>query len=162
MELYDKFLELYEYIAGSRDVKKMRTLGSVMQWMMQDLCKSHPELAQEYIESLESVKWDNYLTPKEAEKIVDKMKPQPCWTKAEWDRMMDQHGLVKSSGNHYNSCALYVTMCKVCSDSGNTLIDLLDVDLKSEKMFKAIHSLALDELEDEDKMYDVRRYFHMA
>ena len=160
--MYDKFLGLYEHIAGSRDVKKMRTLGGVMKWMMQDLCKSNPELAKEYIESLGSVKWDNYLTPKEAEKIVDKMVPQPCWTKAEWDRMMEQHGLVKSSGSQYNPCALYVTMCKICSDSGETLTDLLGVELKGEKMFKAIHSLALDELEDEDKMYDVRRYFHMA
>ena len=162
MELYEKFLELYEYIAGGRDVKKMRTLGGVMKWMMQDLCKSHPDLAKEYIDSLESVKWENYLTPKEAEKVVSKMQPQPSWSKAEWERMIGERGLIKSSSGAYNECALYVTMCMICSDSGETISKMLGVERKDNRVFDAIFNLALDKLEDEDKMFDIRRYFHMS
>lgn len=160
--MYNNFTKLYNYITASSDVSKMRTLGNVMKWMMQDIIKAHPDMAQEYIDSLESVMWENYLTPKEADKIVGKMQPQPAWSKAEWERLMGNQGFVLESMPRYNKCALYVTMCMVCSDSGETIKKILGAPKMDDRVFDAIYNLALDKLEDEDKMFNIRQYFHMA
>lgn len=162
MELYEKFLELYEYIAGGRDVKKMRTLGGVMKWMMQDLCKSHPELAQEYIESLESVKWDNYLTPKEAETVVNAMSPAPKWTRQQWLKYMEQSGEGMEHYPCYNRCALYVTMCMIDSDDGETIAMMMGkegVATNDMDYFAMVYQFAMNKLKDHDGVFNIRRYF---
>ena len=66
-QLKKKFDELYNFIISSRDTGKMKMLGWVMKAMMYDMIDAHPQQAEEYLNILESVRWDNYLTEKEAE-----------------------------------------------------------------------------------------------
>ena len=71
-----EFYELYDMMAMSHDVENMRTFGNVHKEMMEWMIQNKPDLAQEWIGKLESIKWCNYLTPKEAEKIVSEMVPK--------------------------------------------------------------------------------------
>ena len=83
-QLKKKFDELYNFIISSSDTGKMKMLGWVMKAMMYDTIDAHPQHADEYLAILESVKWDNYLTEKEAETIVNAMSPTPKWISLRW------------------------------------------------------------------------------
>ena len=160
MELKKKFDELYNHIVASRDTGKMKMLGWVMKAMMQQTIENHPQLAEEYINVLESVRWDNYLTEQEAEKIIKAMQPAPKWSKAQWEKMMD--GLDLEHYPCYNKCALYVTMCMIDSDDGELITGLLGMNgntVKEPEYFAAVHKFALNKLKDEDGVFNIRRYF---
>jgi len=162
MDLNKKFDELYGHITSSRDTRKMRMLGWVMKKMMQDAIEAHPQMAEEYLSVLESVRWDNYLTEKEADTVIAAMEPAPKWNRQQWLKMMEQTG---ESAEHYpcfNRCALYVAMCMVDSDDGETIARLMGnggVATGDMDYFAMIHQLALNKLKDKDGVFNIRRYF---
>ena len=55
-ELKEKYCELYEYMAQSKDPKNMKAFGHVMNEMMDWLIANKPEAAQAWIEKLEAIK----------------------------------------------------------------------------------------------------------
>jgi len=63
----EKFDELYNSIIASRSAKNMKILGCMTKKIMYTMIDSHPQLAEEMLNVLEAVNWDNYLTEKEAE-----------------------------------------------------------------------------------------------
>jgi hypothetical protein len=161
-QLKKKFDELYNFIISSRDTGKMKMLGWVMKAMMYDTIDAHPQHADEYLAILESVKWDNYLTEKEAETIVNAMSPAPKWTRQQWLKYMEQSGEGMEHYPCYNKCALYVTMCMVDSDDGETIASMMGkggVATNDMDYFAMVHQFALNKLKDEDGVFNIRRYF---
>lgn len=154
----EKFLTLYNYIIDSGDEDKMHTLGAITKAMMMRAIETSPQQAAEWIGKLESVKWRNYLTEREAKVITSKMDPEPSWSMEDWSEHMEKLGLKVCEEPYYNDAALYVTMCMICSDSGETLKKRTKIDNETD-MFRLIHSLALDKLKDKDGVFNVRRYF---
>ena len=151
-------------IVGSNDEEKMHVLGQVTKSMMCKFIDNMPQQAREYLDMLQSVKWHNYVTAKEAEHIVSNMKPSPAWTRTAWEGMMTNLGFPKEEEPYYNEHALYVTMCKISSDSGDTIVSEMNangVNPDRDATFKFIYKLALDELKDKDKKYNVRSYFKL-
>lgn len=142
-------------MANSRDTGHMKTFGRVMTSMMDDMISGNPTKAGEYIEQLESIRWKNYLTPREADMIVSNMVPKAPWTIDQWRSAMMQHGLEMEDSPCYNTCALWATMNMIMSDSQETLSRYVD----SDSLFGIVHDLAHDKLTDEDGMFDIRRYF---
>lgn len=163
MDHKKKFDELYNYIVTSRDTRKMKMLGWVMKAMMYDTIDAHPQQAEEYLAILESVRWDNYLTEKEAETVVAAMSPAPKWTRQQWVKMMT------ATLEHpaecvpcYNAHALFVTMCMVDSDSGNTIAKMMGkegVATNDMEYFDVVLQFAIDKLKDHDGVFNIRRYF---
>lgn len=156
-EMKKEFESLYNLMANSHEVAYMRTFGNVHKEMMEWMIANKPDLAQEWIWKLEAIKWKNYLTPKEAESIVANMNPRAPWSRDQWKSAMAQHGFDLEKEPCYNSCALWVTMNMIMSDSSETLSKYVD----SDNMFKAVYDLAVDKLTDKDSMFDIRRYFHL-
>lgn len=153
---------LYDYIIHSGDTDKMHVLGKVMKEAMCFLIDTNPKAAKEYIERLEAVRWKNYLTQNEADDIVAQMEPAPAWNMQLWQTMMTAHGFMLKCEPCYNECALYVTMCMISSDSGDTLVTELrehGVELDRDGLFKFVHRLALDKLKDKDGVFNIREYF---
>ena len=160
----EEFLKLYDYIVNSEDPEKMHVLGQVVKSMMNRFIESYPQWAREYLDTLQAVKWCNYLTAKEAEQIVANMKPSPAWTRTAWDGMMTNLGYPKEEEPYYNEHALYVTMCMKSSDSGDTIISEMNangVNPDRDTIFKFIYKLALDVLKDKDHMFNIRSYFKL-
>lgn len=154
-ELKEKYEELYQYMAASKKPANMKTFGKVMNEMMDWLIANKADAAQEWVEKLESIKWKNYLTPKEADKIVASMEPKAPWARDQWKAAMEQHGYPLEEEPYYNRCALYTAMNMVMSDSGETLKKYVnDAD-----MFKAVYDLAVDKLKDRDNKFHIRHYF---
>ena len=73
----------------------------------------------------------------------------------QWKQAMTEHGFEMQDEPCYNSCALYVTMNMIMSDSGETLAKYVDKD----NLFKAVHDLAVDKLTDHDGVFNIRSYF---
>lgn len=163
-EIMSKFDELYGMMASSTNVKYMRTFGDTMRCMMKDMAAKHPELAQEYLGKLCSIKWNNYLTKKEAMTIVSGMNPKGCWDYAEWEKMMEKLDARMEDTPYYNRYALFVTMNMVFSDSATSIAVIAGKTLEEipeDELFADVHMLALDKLEDKDGMFDIREYFHV-
>lgn len=154
-ELRKRYEVLYRYMAASKQTEYMMKFGDVMNEMMEWMIGNQPEAAQEWIDKLESIKWDNYLTPKEAEAIVATMNPQRPWSREQWKQAMDNHSYVLEEEPYYNRCAMYVTMSMIYSDSYETLKHYTN----GSDMFEVIHALAIDKLKDKDGVYSVRGYF---
>lgn len=152
----EKFEELYNTIISSRNPKNMKVLGCMTKKIMNTIIDTHPQIAEEMLNVLEAVNWDNYLTEKEAEHLVSQMQPQPKWTKQQWKNNMTVIDEPLEKSPSYNKCALYVTMSMIDSDSGSTLKKVIQDD---SEYFKLLHSLAVDKLTDKDGVFDIRHYF---
>ena len=158
-----EFYELYDMMAMSHDVNNMRTFGNVHKEMMEWMIANKPAEAQEWIDKLSSIKWCNYLTPKEAEKIVSKMVPNAPWSRDVWKNAMQSLGLPMEEEPYFNACALWTEMNKQDSDHAQTMADKVWKKplntIPAEEIVPVIHALALDLLKDKDKNYCVRKYF---
>ena len=150
-----RYKELYENMASSSDVRKMKVFGRVMNEIMEWCIMNRPDMAQVWIEELESIFWENYLTTKEAEAITSMMEPKRAWPMDQWRLTMAQHELALEDAPYYNRCALYVVMNMLMSDSGETI----EKYAGSDKLFRAVYDLAVDKLKDKDKRFNVREYF---
>lgn len=154
-ELKERYSELYEYMAMSKDPKNMKLFGHVMNEMMDWLIANKPDAAENWVNKLESVKWKNYLTPKEADVIVSRMEPKAPWSREQWKDAMEKNGFDMYLEPYYNSCALWVVMNMIMSDSSATLSKYVS----GENLFKAVHDLAVDKLTDADGKFMIRNYF---
>ena len=154
-EMKKEFYELYDMMAMSHNVDNMRTFGNVHKEMMEWMIQNKPEQAQEWIDKLESIQWNQYLTAKEAEKIVSSMEPKAPWSREQWRQAMEQHDFPIEEAPCYNSCSLWVTMNMLMSDSSDSLKKYVGAD----NLFAAVHDLAVDKLTDADKRFVIRSYF---
>lgn len=154
-ELKEKYWSLYEYMANSNKTEYMKAFGRVMTAMMGDMIQSNPSKAEEYINKLESIKWKNYLTPAEADKIVSQMEPKAPWSREQWKNAMEQYGFTIEEWPYYNKCALYVTMDMIMSDSSEAISEFIN----NENVFEFVYKLALSKLKDADGKYKIREYF---
>jgi hypothetical protein len=164
-EMKNEFEALYNMMANSNNVKNMRTFGNVHKEMMDWMIRNKPDLAQEWIDKLSSIKWNNYLTPKEAEKINAAMQPKAQWSRDVWRNAMQQLGLPLEEDPYYNSCALWTEMNKVYSDHAATIAQKILKkplnEIPTDQLLTGIHALALDNLKDADGVDNIREYFHV-
>jgi hypothetical protein len=154
-EMRQEFYALYNMMANSDKVENMHTFGNVQKEMFEWFVANKPELAQEWLWKLSSIKWKNYLTPKEADKIVADMNPKAPWGRDQWRATMEQHGYDLEHEPCYNQYALFVTMEMIMSDSQETLKKYVADD----KLFDAVYELAVDKLTDKDMNFNIRHYF---
>lgn len=156
-----EFAGLYDMMANQRDVKFMRVFGGVHKEMFDWFVANKPELAQEWLDKLEAIKWHQYLTPKEAEKIVAGMEPKAPWSREVWKNAMESFGLPLEEMPAYNRCALWVEMNKIYSDFGEEIAALLGKPLSAsdKDIISACYKMALKNLKDKDGIYDIRKYF---
>ena len=154
-ELKSAYNDLYGYMANSKDPANMKAFGKVMTEMYMWYADNKPEAANEWLEKLSAIKWNNYLTPKEAEKIVSEMEPKAPWSRDQWRAAMEQNGYPLEEEPYYNRCALWVTMNMIMSDSSATIGKYV----ANGDLFKLVHDLAVDKLKDADMKFNIRKYF---
>lgn len=159
----NEFYALYNMMASSNKVEFMHVFGQVHKEMMEWMIANKPELAQEWLEKLESIRWNQYVTPKEADVIVAKMQPKGAWPREVWKQTMESFGLPLEEAPCYNRCALYVEMNKIYSDFGEEIAALLGKPLNANDsdIISACYKMALKNLKDKDHVYDIRKYFSL-
>ena len=152
-----EFYALYNTMANSQKVENMHVFGNVHKEMMEWFIANKPELAEEWLGKLESIKWNNYLTHKEAQKIVDGMNPQAPWNYEQWKGAMEKHGYSMDEEPYYNCYALWATMDMEMSDESENYKKYVD----ESNLFNAVHDFAVSKLKDRDGHFKVREYFHL-
>ena len=164
-EMKQEFNELFNIMANSNNVENMRTFGNVQRRMFEWFVSNKTDLALEFLEELSSIEWDNYLTAREADKIIAGMNPKAPWSREVWKQAMSQLDLPTEEEPYYNCHALFVEMNKQYSDHAETIArDILRkplAEIPAEVIVPAMHSLAIDLLKDRDKVYNIRSYFSL-
>ena len=156
-EIKEKYVMLYNYMATSNKPEYMKVFGRVMNEMMDWFIQNKPDAAREWVEKLCSIKWNNYLTEKEAETIVANMEPKAPWNYAVWKSAMEQNGFAAEKEPCYNTYALWAAMNMVMSDSNETLSKYVSKD----ELLNLVYDLAVDKLTDKDGVFKIRRYFEL-
>ena len=150
-EMKEKYYELYDYMANSKDPKNMKLFGDVLTSMFMWASDAKPEMAHEWLGVLEGVLWKQYLSQKEAQKLQKEV--SALYTKL---------GLPLEEEPCYNRFALWCEMNKQYSDQGETVAELLGVPLTqipADKIVPAMYKMALNLLKDKDEVYNIRSYF---
>lgn len=160
-KIKERYAELYDIMSVSRDVSDMKLFGHVQKEMMNWFLENKPELAEEYVSRLEAVRWDNYLTRREAERIISEMKPKATWNYETWSNAMESLELKKEEMPLYNEFVLWVMMNKVHSDSSKTITEIKGNQITPQEMVKACYMLAVDMLKSEDCLFSVRDYYNL-
>jgi hypothetical protein len=157
----DRYMGLYDYMAQSRDPKNMKAFGCVMTEMMDYLIQTKPDVAQDMIDQLEAIKWKQYLTPKEADRIFAGMDPKGAWPREAWKSTMESLGIPLEEPPYYNRCALWIEMNKIYSDFGEEIASLLGKPLQptDKDIISVCYKMALKNLKDKDGIYHIRKYF---
>jgi len=149
-----EFNALYNMMASSDKVENMHVFGQVLKRMFYWFVNNKSSEAEEFLSQLESIRWKNYLTPREAERIVGDMVPSAPWSWEQWKAAMEKHDFELEHEPCYNSCALFAVMNMEMSDSKKTLEKYID----SDKLFNAVYELAVDKLTDKDENFNVRHW----
>ena len=162
-ELSEKYKSLYNTMAVSGEPRYMKLFGDVMNEMMAWVIKNQPSAAEQWIEKLCAVKWEQYLTRAEAQKVVSNMVPEAPWSFETWEKAMASLGLETERKGIFNKFALWTEMNAQYSDQAENLakfafgVPLDDVD--EGKLVKLIHALAIGMLTDEDGKFNIREYY---
>jgi len=154
MTMKERYEQLYKYMAESKDPENMKLFGQVMSELMDRAIRNDASFAEKEIDKLEAMMWQQYLSRSEAEHIVGNMSPSAPWGFGTWKSAMQQAGLPTMEEGLYNEYALWTEMNKVMSDHGETYRRYgISPDLQ------LVRDLALDDLKDQDGVYDIREYF---
>lgn len=164
-DLIKRYDELYQKMAMSKDPSKMMIFGEAEKWVFHSIVEKHPKLAEEWLQKLESSKWNNYLTEDEAEEIVESLMEksgEEYVQRYEWNyptlkSAVESLGGKMSEEPYYNCWALWATMNMLYSDHKETV----DAFIQPPQRVRFYYRLALDKLKDFDKPKFVRAYFDL-
>ena len=161
-ELKERFDMLYGYMSTSNEPRYMRLFGEVMKEMMDWMIKNQPSAAEQWIETLCAIRWEQYLSKAEAIKVFNALIPKGAWSYEVWHRAMEELGLEMEREYVFNCYALWLVMNAIHSDDGQVLAELLGIepsDVTDAKYIKTIHRLAVNKLTDTDGFYSVRQLY---
>ena len=158
----DKFESLYNYMSASNEPRYMKLFGEVMCEMMDWMIKNQSAAAEQWIETLGAIKWEQYLTKSEALSVFNALNPKGAWTLDVWRKAMEDLGLETEREYVFNCYSLWLEMNAVHSDNGAVVAGLLGIeptDVTNAKYIKTIHRMAVNTLTDDDGFFDVRSYY---
>lgn len=161
-ELLDRYNELYETMAVSGDPKKMKIFGEAEKWAFNQLVNMNPRAAAIWLQKLEAVDWNNYLSEEEAMDITEHFvgqdgKKGPMWTSSQIDNAVRSFDGEREMMPFYNQWALFAVMNMIVSDHAGTLRELVS----EADMPRVVYKLAVEKLQDADRPEFVRSYFNL-
>ena len=155
-------------MAKSGMPEKMKVFGESAKWAFDRLHERDPKLAEMWVEKLEAMNWNNYLSKAEADEIVAKFINQDNSRGAHWGYDVFK-GAVESLGGKtyeapfYNCYALWVVANMVYSDHAQSVAEDMGhttpAQVPNEKMALSMYKKAVEKLKDKDRPRFVRDYF---
>lgn len=156
----ERYLELYEDMAKSGMPEKMKIFGETEKWAFGKMLETSPKIAEQWVDKLEAMNWNNYLSKAEADEIVAKFINQDNSRGAHWGYDVFKGAVESLGGNmaeapYYNCYALWVVANMIYSDHYNSASEYVP----KEDMPKYFYSMAVEKLKDKDRPRFVRDYF---
>ena len=172
-ELREQFAQLYNEMATSKDVAKMKHFGVGFSKMFDEVANKDPKLAMATLEFLSAMAYNNYVTATEAVEVASRFvnddkaltgnsEPTkgPKWNMDTVKSFLSQRGIPLEEKPYYNWAALWLVMNMIYSDFANTLVDVLGTK-DAEKIAVTCYKLAVARLKDLDRPHFVREYFDL-
>lgn len=158
--IQERYDELYETMAMSRDARKMKIFGEAEKWGFAQVLAMNPSIAEKWLKKIEAVDWNNYLTDEEADAIVAGLVAQdgrkgPIWSRSQVEGAVRGLGGETEYVPYYNGDALYVTMNMIASDQMDTLREYVP----DQDMPKVVYKMAVNRLKDRDRPEFIRNYY---
>lgn len=163
-QMEQQFLARYDSIINSGDTRQMERLGVMVKRVMGWMFRYEPQVAAQALALIDdntATDYTNWLTEQEAEDIVSQMKPQPTWTTQGLTASLQSMGLPTDCPPHFNHYALLTTMLMKKSDEGESLKEAIHANDQDERLVRLIYKLAVNQLEDKDGRFRIRKYFDL-
>lgn len=156
----ERYLELFEDMAKSGMPDKMKVFGEAEKWAFGKMLETSPKTAEQWVDKLEAMNWNNYLSKAEADEIVAKSINQDNSRGAHWGYDVFKGAVESLGGNmaeapYYNCYALWVVANMLYSDHYNSASEYVP----KEDMPKYFYLMAVEKLKDKDRPRFVRVYF---
>lgn len=168
----EKMLEEYEMylnkIVKSKDVKHMKILADVCEWLFCQAATKMPDAAESALSHLAATEWDNYLSEIEAMNIGKRIVNQDGtkgfhWTHDVFVKAVESLGGITEEKPYYNSYALCVVANMEYSDHAMSIAEDMGyktvAEVPNEKMALSCYKKAVEKLKDIDDGFHVRKYF---
>lgn len=172
-DLKERFGELYENMAHSKDVSKMKHFGKTFATMFDKVAEVHPDMASAIVDMLSAIEYNNFVTKDEAievsshfinDDMVITGNPEPSkgvhWSMDALKSFLEQKGLPTEEKPSFNWYALWLTVNMVYSDYADAFVSLLGRN-DNETIAIASYTLALKKMKDLDRPKFIRAYFHL-
>lgn len=160
MNALEKYHKLYqENLVHGNDEKIRSMFGEHMSELVEIIYSKIPQVIDDFVDDLESgiesTKWHNYLTEKEAKMILSKLNPAAKWTISDVENTCDNLGVPYENKPHWNLPALAVAMNAINSDF-KSLRGLFDDETK---YVSQVYKMAVEMLEDIDNPRYIRKRY---
>lgn len=157
-----RYHELYGKMAISGEPSMMHIFGEAEKRAFGKMVELSPSYAGSWLEILEAVGWNNYLSKAEAEGIVSKLKNQDGsigghWTYDTFKNAVESLGAPIADEPYYNCWALWATANMLYSDHAKSVSEY--VEPKDHPKF--FYTMAVEQLKDVDHPKFVRGYFEV-
>lgn len=163
-QMEQQFLARYDSIINSGDTRQMERLGAMVKRVMGWMFRYEPQVAAQALALLDdntATEYVNQLTEQEARAIVEQMDPKPRWELDELKKTLEGMGLPTDCPPHFNHYALLTTMLMIQSDEGESLKEAIHANDQDERLVRLIYKLAVNQLEDKDGRFRIRKYFDL-
>lgn len=169
-DLIKKYDELYNNMAMSKDVKRMRAFGEAEMWAYHQVAEHHPEVAKEWLERIKSNMWNNYLSEEQARELAAKIVNQDGSMGPKWTMDMFTTAVIKLGGKmedepYYNRWALWLVANAHYSDFAKSTAEDMGyrsvIDVPSERMALSMYRKAVESLKDIDRPHYIKNYYHV-
>jgi hypothetical protein len=164
----ERYLELFEAMAKSANPENMKIFGEAEKWAFDRLYERDPKLAEMWVDKLEAMLWNNYLSRAEANEIVDKFINQDGTHGAHWSYDVfkgaaEALGVPMMEAPFFNCYALWAVANMIYSDHAQSIAEDMGYkspkEVSNEKMATSIYKKSIEKLKDADRPKFVRRYF---
>lgn len=159
-----KFNTLLDETVEDGDKENLDVSYSMFKKAVCLLASLDPKKAEEFVECFEgTLKFYNYLTESEADKILSGFVNQDGSRGPKWDDPDEFFLLIEGINGkteyepYFNRWALYVTANKFASDQNSVILKWVGND--KDKYLEACYELAVTQLQDKDRLNWVRWYF---
>lgn len=161
-EMIDRYHHLYGIMAVSGEPSLMHIFGEAEKRAFGKMVELSPSYATAWLEILEAVGWNNYLTKMEAEGIVAKLHNQDGTIGGHWDyevfkSAVEALGAPMCEEPFFNCWALWATANMLYSDHAESVSEFVE-ESDHPKFF---YLMAVEKLKDADRKHFIRPYYKL-
>lgn len=168
IELKERYGWLHRKMTDADDKHNRQIFFDADKWAFDRIADTAPATAQIWLDKLQAVCWNNYLTDSEAKTINASLVNQDDsiggkWSKDTFLQTIERLGGVTEKEPYYNANALWVVANMIYSDHAKSIADDMGAgsptSVPSDKMALSCYRKAVEKLCDRDRKHFVREYF---
>lgn len=169
-EMKNRYDYLYGVMSNSKDVNKMKVFGNAGHRIFEKMIAVNPSIAKEWLEMLEPVVWNNYLSMETASDLASKLVNQdntkgPHWSMDTFFNVVPKLGGKLEEEPYYNKYALWLVANAHYSDFAKSTSEDMGfatvAEVPGEKMALSMYKKAVESLKDVDNAHYILNYYHV-